>query len=171
MIKAILACDSQGGIARKGVMPWPRNQKDLQHFKKLTTGSAVIMGRKTWEAEDMPSPLPGRDNVVVTHTQGYVAPRAYLVCSDLQTAFSALHGRDSVFIIGGASIFHQAIDKIDVLHLTRIAGSWDCDTHIDLDKVAENFVLLDRVEVDKTTQFETYLARRLYDLSLCSVVR
>ena len=48
MIKAILACDSDGGVSRGGTIPWPKNKKDLRWFKKNTTDNVVVMGSKTW---------------------------------------------------------------------------------------------------------------------------
>mgnify|MGYP003656530971 CR=1 FL=1 len=66
MIKAILACDDNGGVSRNGVMPWPKNTRDLKWFQRITTGQLVIMGRNTWDDTQMPSPLPNRINAVVT---------------------------------------------------------------------------------------------------------
>jgi dihydrofolate reductase len=65
MIRAILACDRDFGIAKNGQMPWPKNTDDLKWFRSMTAGSCVVMGRKTWES-DMPKPLPNRVNAVVS---------------------------------------------------------------------------------------------------------
>ena len=77
MIKAIFAVDSNGGIAKNGIMPWPRDPSDLKRFKNLTTGHAIIMGKKTWDAVDMPSPLPNRYNVVAVALKAFVAVELY----------------------------------------------------------------------------------------------
>ena len=66
MIKAILACDEEGGVSKKGTIPWPKNTKDLGWFKKNTTNNVVVMGSKTWVDPLMPWPLPNRVNVLAT---------------------------------------------------------------------------------------------------------
>ena len=66
MIKAILACDEEGGVSKKGTIPWPKNTKDLGWFKKNTTNNVVVMGSKTWVDPLMPWPLPNRINVLAT---------------------------------------------------------------------------------------------------------
>jgi dihydrofolate reductase len=71
-----------------------------------------------------------------------------------------------VFVIGGAVLFEQLIDVIDILHLSRITGHYDCDTFLPLAKINQRFDILDRVVVDNMTQFETHIARRLHDLPI-----
>ncbi len=66
MIKAILACDNEGGVSKKGTIPWPKNTKDLRWFKKNTTNNVVVMGSKTWVDPLMPWPLPNRINDLAT---------------------------------------------------------------------------------------------------------
>lgn len=169
MIKAILACDSKGGIAQNGVMPWPKNKADLAHFSQLTKGHTVIMGRKTWEATDMPSPLPGRQNIVVTRNAGYTAPGACVVTSDIVDYINNTAQHSTVFIIGGASLFKQLIPHITILYLTRIAGDWNCDTRISLNDIEENFQLVEQIKLNQATTFECHFARTLHDLSINTV--
>lgn len=163
MIRAILACDNQGGIARNGVMPWPKNSQDLSHFQTLTKPHTVVMGRQTWEAPDMPSPLSGRTNIVVTRNSNYVAPGAIVVSNNIIDNIKSLAANDIVYIIGGSNLFHQLIDVISVLHLTRITGNWKCDTHLDLGLINSQFEQIDSITIDPNTTFETYIARRLHD--------
>ena len=69
MIRAILACDQDWGIGKDGDLPWPHNPDDLKWFKEQTTGSVVAMGKRTWDS--LPTkPLPNRNNVVVTSSEG-----------------------------------------------------------------------------------------------------
>lgn len=166
MIRAILACDGQGGIARNSVMPWPRNKKDLQHFQSLTKDHIVVMGRKTWEAPDMPSPLPNRTNIVVTRDTNFQTNSASPMSDRVIERLTSLAKTSTVFVIGGADLFEQLIDVIDVLHLSRITGHYDCDTFLPLAKINQRFDILDRVVVDNMTQFETHIARRLHDLPI-----
>ena len=119
-------------VARNGVigidnrLPW-RLPADLKHFKALTLGHAVIMGRKTWES--LPAnfrPLPGRRNIVVTRDGGYPASGATVVTS-LPAAIAAA-GNDEAFVIGGAELYAAAMPLADCLELTEIDASSEGDT-------------------------------------------
>jgi dihydrofolate reductase len=160
MLRAIMACDSLGGIAKNGIMPWPKNKLDLLHFKQLTKGATVAMGRRTWEAEDMPSPLPGRKNLVITSNCNYIAPGAEIVCDDGVTYLTSLAKTNIVYVIGGGDLINGLLDEIGIFHITRIAGSYDCDTFIPLAKIQAQFQCIDAVAVDNTTTFETYITRK-----------
>jgi len=161
MIKAILACDIKGGIGRAGTLPWPHNKKDLAHFKKMTHGCTVVMGRGTWESEGMPKPLPGRHNVVVTSDPDYVAEGADVINDNVVEYLTNLSKSNTVFVIGGGVLVNQLLDHIQIFYLTRITGDYDCDTFIDLDAMTTQFVRIASVETDKMTTFETHFARNL----------
>jgi dihydrofolate reductase len=120
-------------VARNGVigldnrLPW-HLPADLRHFKMLTTGRTVIMGRKTWESlPDKFRPLPGRQNIVVTRNAGYAAEGAVVV-SSLPAALAAAKG-DEAFVIGGAELYQAALPLADRLQLTEIDADFDGDTH------------------------------------------
>jgi dihydrofolate reductase len=166
MIKAILACDGQGGISRNGVMPWPHNKADLKHFQSLTKNHIVVMGRKTWEAPDMPSPLPNRTNIVVTRNTDFQTNGADVICDNVIEQLTSLAKNSTVVVIGGAVLFEQLIDIIDVLHLSRITGHYECDTFLPMANISSQFDIIDRVVIDNMTQFETHIARRLHDLPI-----
>src|SRR5579859_4741097 len=87
-IYLVAAVAANGIIGRDGRLPW-HLPEDLKHFKRLTLGHPVIMGRKTWES--LSGPLPGRDNIVVTRTSGYEAPGA-AVASSLEAALALCAG-------------------------------------------------------------------------------
>jgi dihydrofolate reductase len=108
----------------KPVMPW-RLPEDLKRFKTLTLGHPIIMGRKTWES--LGRPLPGRQNIVITRTAGYVAEGAIIVGS-LQEAIKHCSGR-CAFVIGGGEIYAQALTLADRLELTEIDADFAGDTH------------------------------------------
>ena len=160
MIKAILACDAVGGVGKDGKLPWPANKKDLSHFKKVTDGHTVVMGSATWNS-DMPTPLPNRNNVVVTRNPDFEAPGAEILTGDIKEGLTKLAQSNTVFVIGGAKLFSSVIDDISILYLTRIAGNYDCDTFIDLGVLEKEFVRTSSVEVDDKTTIETYFARNL----------
>ena len=94
--------------------------EDMAHFKALTAGRTVVMGRKTWES--LPPrfrPLPGRRNIVVSRRAGYAAPGAELAGS-LENALELASTADMVFVIGGEQIYRQAMARADRLELTEV---------------------------------------------------
>ena len=120
-------------VARNGVigidnrLPW-RLPADLKHFKALTLGHAVIMGRKTWES--LPAnfrPLPGRRNIVVTRDARYSASGATVVLS-LPAAIDAAESGEA-FVIGGAELYAAALPLADRLQLTEIDTTFEGDTY------------------------------------------
>lgn len=110
-------------IGRDNKLPW-RLSEDLQHFKALTMGHPMIMGRKTWES--LPGKLPGRPHIVITRNPTYQAEGA-TVANSLHAAVAAAGGVDEVFIIGGAELYAQAFEFADRLQLTEIAADFDGD--------------------------------------------
>ena len=138
MIKAILACDDNGGVSRNGVMPWPKNTRDLKWFQRITTGQLVIMGRKTWDDTQMPSPLPNRINAVVTN-RACPTEADLSISGDLLENILNISGDFEKWIIGGADLVTQCLPIIDEFYLTRIAGDYDCDTFLPMNKIKARF--------------------------------
>lgn len=105
-------------IGADGRMPW-HEPEDLKRFKAMTTGHAVIMGRRTWDS--LGRPLPKRRNLVVTRQKGLSAPGAEIF-PDLATAIAAARATDpEPCIIGGATLYAQALPLATRLELTEIA--------------------------------------------------
>jgi len=138
-MKAILACTKTGGIGLNGSMPWPKDTKDMARFKKLTTGATIIMGRGTWESTDIKKPLPKRQNIVVS-TKQLTLPDDVLQIDNL-TSLSILDDLKVDWCIGGVGLFHSLFEKIDEIHLTLMHNEYDCDTHIDLERIRKEFFL------------------------------
>ena len=121
-INMIFARSANGVIGNNNAMPW-HLPEDLAHFKKLTLGSPVIMGRKTWDS--LPTkfrPLPGRTNVVITRQTGWQAEGAQTAGS-LIDALALCQLASDVWIIGGAQIYAQAAplaSRIEVTHIDKI---------------------------------------------------
>jgi dihydrofolate reductase len=109
-------------------LPW-RLKSDLKHFKAVTKGKPVIMGRKTWESLPF-KPLPGRLNIVITRQDGYQATGAQVV-GDLGEAFDAAFIRanmdqvDEVCVIGGAQIYAATIAQAERLYITDVDAAPD----------------------------------------------
>src|ERR1700691_1833991 len=96
-------------IGKGNNLPW-HLPEDLKHFKELTIGKTVVMGRKTYESivARLNKPLPGRKNVVITRQTDYKVPDGVLVFKSLEDAFQELSSND-IYIIGGAEIYKQAL--------------------------------------------------------------
>ncbi|MCL2523024.1 MAG: dihydrofolate reductase [Betaproteobacteria bacterium] len=106
-------------IGRDNQLLW-NLPEDMAHFKALTQGHTVVMGRKTWES--LPPrfrPLPGRRNIVVSRQTAYAAPGAELAAS-LEAALTLAAEQETVFVIGGADIYRQALPLAGRLELTEI---------------------------------------------------
>lgn len=112
-------------IGAKGGMPW-HVPEDLAHFKELTLGATVVMGRKTWDALDPRfRPLPGRRNIVVTRDPKWSAEGADVVHSlDQAVAGSP----DPLWVIGGSELFAATIDRADRLEVTEFDLDVEGDT-------------------------------------------
>jgi dihydrofolate reductase len=119
MIVIIAAVAKNGVIGKDNALPW-HLPEDLKHFKALTLGHQVVMGRKTWESlPERFRPLPGRQNIVVTRNAAYVAPGATVVNSLAAAENAGTSGRD-LFVIGGAELYAHALPLADRLELTEI---------------------------------------------------
>jgi dihydrofolate reductase len=122
---ALIAAIARNGVIGAGnALPW-RLPDDLKHFRALTTGHAVIMGRRTWES--LPHALPGRQNIVVTRS----ADRAYAgaeTADSLPAALARVRMPAPAFCIGGALLYAAALARADVLHLTEIDRDFAGDT-------------------------------------------
>lgn len=112
----IVAVADNGVIGKGNQLPW-RLSADLRYFKQRTMGKPIVMGRKTWES--IGRPLPGRDNIVITRDEAYIAEGARVVPS-LEQAISTCESQPEIMIIGGASIYEQALPLVSTIYLTRV---------------------------------------------------
>lgn len=126
-ISIIAAVSENGVIGKDGEIPWYL-PSDLKHFKELTTGHHIIMGRKTYES--IGKPLPDRTNVIVTRQQDYKTEGVEVVHSlDAALELVERSGNTQCFIIGGGEIFRQAMDKVNKIYLTRVHTKTEGDTY------------------------------------------
>ena len=126
-LSLIAAVARNGAIGKAGALLW-REPEDQKHFRRVTMGCPVIMGRKTWDS--LPPrfrPLPGRRNLVITRNPGWQADGAEAVAS-IGAALALLGGTDKAFVIGGAAIYALALPLADELVLTEIDAELDGDT-------------------------------------------
>jgi len=115
--------DEAGTIGRGGTLPW-RLPADLKHFRTLTLGKTVLMGRKTWES--LGKPLDGRRNWVLSRDRAF-RPAGAEVFATLEQALAA-HGEGELVVIGGAELYRQALPLAGTVHLTRVHARVDGDT-------------------------------------------
>src|ERR1700704_6955966 len=123
-IYLVAAVASNGVIGVDGKLPW-HLPEDLTHFKTLTLGHPIIMGRRTWES--LGKALPGRENLVVTRTPGYNAPGA-AVATSLGAALALCAGESVVFVIGGHQLFVESLPVAAGLVLTELFRDYEGDT-------------------------------------------
>lgn len=124
-IVLILARADNGVIGKDGDLPW-RLPADLRHFKALTLGHPMVMGRKTFDS--LPGLLPDRRHIVLTRDRGWSAPGAD-VAHDADGAI-ALADAPVVMVIGGAEIYRLFLDRADRIELTEVHLDADGDTRI-----------------------------------------
>lgn len=133
-VSLIAAISTNNCIGKNNALPW-HIPEDLKHFKELTTGKTVLMGRKTWES--IPAkfrPLPNRKNIVITTQADFITPEGVEVFHNIDDALKH-HSHEQIFIIGGANIYTQTIDLADTLYITEVHQIIDGDVFFpDIDK-------------------------------------
>jgi dihydrofolate reductase len=122
-VALIAAVSSNGVIGAGNRLPW-HLPEDLRHFRTLTSGHTVIMGRNTWDS--IGKPLPARQNVVVSRRAGLRLDGA-VVAHSLDKALSVADRPDPVFVIGGEALFRSALPLASILYLTEIERAFDGD--------------------------------------------
>ncbi len=124
----IAAIGTNNVIGTDNDLPW-HLPEDLKHFKECTKNKTVLMGRKTWESiPEKYRPLPKRTNIVITRQADYTVPEGVLLYTDLQKALDD-HRDADLFVIGGATIYAQTIDKASALEITHVDQAPDGDVH------------------------------------------
>lgn len=157
----IVAMGRNGEIGFEGDMPW-HLPEDLRHFKELTTGHPVIMGRKTWLSIPR-RPLPGRRNIVLTHSSDFSEAGAETAQS-LAAALELAAPPEIPFIMGGGSVYKEALPLMTRLFVTRIDAEFpQADTYFpeitseDWELVSQSEPLISRTGM--IYRFETYESR------------
>ena len=125
MVSFVVAVAENGAIGLKGELPWGRLPADLQHFKRLTLGHPVVMGRRTYDS--LGRALPKRPNIVVTRQPNWTAPG----CENAPSVRAALDRArkldEEVSVIGGGEIYREALPHADVIYLTEVHHPFEGD--------------------------------------------
>ena len=123
-ISLIVAVAKNGIIGTGGTMPWHITE-DFAHFKAVTLGHSVVMGRKTYES--IGRPLPRRRNIVITRN-AELSIEGCEMASSLEGALAMCAGEEEVFVIGGGEIYRQAMPLADKLYITHVGVEVEGDT-------------------------------------------
>lgn len=124
-LSLIVAVAKGGVIGHNNTLPW-HLPEDLKHFRALTTGHHIIMGRKTYES--LGRLLPGRTTVIVTRNPNYQIEGA-LIASSLEAAMALSGNDDEVFLIGGAELYQHGLELANKLYLTEISLAVEGDAY------------------------------------------
>lgn len=125
-LSLIVAMAQNGAIGKDNDLLWHISD-DLKHFKSLTMGHPVIMGRRTFESLPF-KPLPKRRNIVLTHDQAF-AHEGVEVVHTLDEMFQLIRGEDEAFVIGGASVYKLLLPYVSRLYITWVYRDFDADTY------------------------------------------
>ena len=142
MIKAILACDEAGGVGNNGTLPWPHVKRDFQWFKDNTSGHVVVMGSSTYLDPDMPKPMPNRTNIVVTSRPEACPLADDYINGNLQLYIPVVADRYPgliTWVIGGPRVIEQSLNVIDEFYISRIPGTYECDSFLPIRKIETIF--------------------------------
>ncbi len=142
MISLIVAMTDDRVIGRDNKLPW-HLPEDLARFKRLTMGHPIVMGRKTFES--IGKALPGRQNIVVTRNRSWNAS-GIDIAKSLSEAISKATRKDEVFIIGGASVFQEALPMADRLYLTIVHAVIPGDTFFPPFKLEPTYKIVEQTQ-------------------------
>lgn len=123
IVSVVVAIAENNAIGKDNQLLW-HLPADLKHFKEITTGHTIIMGRKTYDS--IGKPLPNRRNIVITRTQGLQIPGTE-VKGNIEDALALCKGEEEVFIIGGAELYRSTMNIIDRIYLTRVHEHYAAD--------------------------------------------
>lgn len=155
MFELILAVDEHWGFSNKGKLPW-NCKEDLNNFKKLTDNKHIIMGRKTWDS--IPQKLFVKNKICTIVSNNDFKSEL----KDNINIINEINNINSGILIGGKSLVLQLYNKIDIIYLTKVKGTYECDIFFnEINNILENFNLVSKIE----TKFAIYY---IYRSASCS---
>lgn len=125
IVSIVVAIAENNAIGKNNQLLW-HLPTDLKHFKQITSGHTIIMGRKTFDS--IGKPLPNRRNIVITRSADMEIPGTEVVNS-VDQALALCATEEEVFIVGGAEIYKIAMDKTDKIYLTRVHARYEADAY------------------------------------------
>ena len=131
IISFVAAMGRNKAIGKDNSLPW-KLPADMKHFKDLTKGKPVIMGRKTYES--IGKPLPNRKNIILTRDKNYKSKQCIVVHS-VEEALSAAGSSEEAMVIGGSQVYHKFLPRTNKMYLTIIGADFEGDAYFpDYDK-------------------------------------
>ncbi len=126
-ISIVVAQDQEGGIGKGNQLPW-HLPADLKHFKAITTGHYMLMGRKTFES--IGKPLPNRISIVLTRNQSLKLPKGVLKVASIEEGIELAKkaGEKELMIIGGGQLYASSLKWVDTIYLTKVDTKAAADT-------------------------------------------
>jgi len=150
-ISIVVAMSSNSLIGREGGLPW-RLSEDLKHFKSITMGKPIVMGRLTYES--IGRPLPGRENIILTRDPEYKAEGCTII-HQLDQMKSSASDADELMIIGGAQLYLETLPMANKLFVTEVHAELDGDTFFpDLDRSQWREIERQRFKADEKNDFD-----------------
>ncbi len=158
-VSMIVAMARNRAIGKNGDLIWHLSA-DLRHFKQVTMGKVVVMGRKTYESLPGKKPLPGRRNVILSERMEH-APEGFELANSLGQVLTMYDGENEVMVMGGGSIYEQFLPCATRLYLTRLDKTFDADTFFPIInfeewKLVDLQVFDDDPQVDFSYRFEVW---------------
>ena len=124
-ISIIAAVADNYAIGKSGKLPW-HLPADLKHFKDLTTGHTILMGKRTFES--LPNgPLPNRKNVVLSSVQSEGVNEGYFESNSIEDALELCDKEKHIFVIGGGVVFTQCMERADTMYITWVHAEFEAD--------------------------------------------
>ena len=157
-IHLIWAQDHNGGIGKDGNLPWHISE-DLKNFKKLTSGSAILMGRNTWESLPI-RPLPERRNIVLS-SRGIPDVECYTSVEECIETLDG-DGTEKLFVIGGSTVYRNFIHRADELHITQVNEmTQGIDTYfpVTMLKIKKEFEKINETELSKKAIYTQWVKK------------
>ena len=153
LISIIVAVSENGIIGIKGGLPWHLSE-DLKNFKKLTSGHAIIMGRKTYES--IGKPLPNRKNIIISRNKAFKADGCFIFDSVSEAIKHAGEtAEDESFIIGGGEVYRQSLELADKVYLTKVKVSLEGDTFFpELEKNSWKILSVQSFKKDNKNEYD-----------------
>ncbi|MDR1169409.1 MAG: dihydrofolate reductase [Prevotellaceae bacterium] len=149
MLAIIVAIDENNAIGKENRLLWHITE-DLKYFKSITTGHPVIMGRRTFES--IGKALPGRINIIISRNLQFSAAGCIVVTSLDEAVAAASEIDENKFIIGGASVYREAVGIADTIYLTVVHNRYDADAFFP--KIPEDeWSEVERIDFEKGQDF------------------
>ncbi|MEK9184801.1 MAG: dihydrofolate reductase [Patescibacteria group bacterium] len=160
MISFIVAVDKNFLIGKNNALPWPKIPADMKHFRELTLGKTIVMGRKTFES--IGSPLKDRKNIVLSHNSDFYAPNL-TIYRKVEDVLKHIPQQGELCIIGGAQIYKEFLPFVETIYLTMINEKFSGDIYFPKE-ILKNFVLKDEIIIPKDEKNPYDLFFRTYGI-------